>query len=188
MGAEITLLLQRLRAGDNDAFDELARHVYPELKAMARGRTRGKSEMGATVLVNETFLKLLKRGEITSADRAQFFGLSATIMRQVIIDEIKYATAAKRHGLKVTFGDQTTGEPSPAQTDMLLDIDRALDQLRDDHAQLVQVVECRYFVGYTTAETAEALAISPRTVERLWSDARRRLAALIENEQDSRDE
>jgi len=100
MASEVTLLLNRYRDGDTGALDELAQLIYPELKAMAARRTRGSAGLGATTLVNETFLKLLSGGELQPEDRQQFFGLAASIMRQVIVDEVRYVTAQKRCGEK----------------------------------------------------------------------------------------
>ena len=127
MGAEITLLLERYRDGDSGALDELAQIVYPELKAMARRRTRNQRDLGATALVSETFIKLLSNGSIDSEDRAQFFGLAATIMRQVIVDEVRYATAIKRDGNEVTFADTSVADTQAAEAETLLEIDRVLE-------------------------------------------------------------
>jgi RNA polymerase sigma factor (TIGR02999 family) len=179
VGAEVTVLLERYRNGDAGALNELAQLVYPDLKAMARRRTRNQGDMGATALVSETFLKLLSNGSISSSDRAQFFGLAATIMRQVIVDEVRYATAVKRDGNKATFADSSAADPQSAEAETLLEINRMLDKLGNDRPQLVQVFECRYFAGYTTAETAGVLGSSSRTVERLWSDARTHISALL---------
>src|SRR6056297_3203387 len=102
MTSQITLLLESHRAGDADALNRLATVLYPELKAMARRRTVGKPGLGATTLVQETFLKLLSGGELQPEDRRQFFALAATIMRQGIVDEGRCAMAGKRDGREVT--------------------------------------------------------------------------------------
>ena len=100
---EVTVLIREASNGNADALNRLADALYPELKAMARRRTPGGAGMGATTLVNETFVKLLSGGEIRADDRQQFFALAATIMRQVIVDEIRYFTANKRSGNNVTL-------------------------------------------------------------------------------------
>lgn len=182
MASEITLLLESHRAGDASALDRLAEVLYPELKAMARRRTRGSQGLGATTLVNETFLKLLSGGELKPEDRQQFFALAATIMRQVIVDEVRYATAAKRDGREVTFteGLGQARDETEAKAEFLLQVDEMLGILEAEDKRLVRVFECRYFAGLTTAETADALGVSGRSVERLWSSARTRIAALME--------
>jgi len=181
MSSEITQLLDACRAGNAGAMDRLAAILYPELKAMARRRTRGSQGLGATTLVNETFLKLLSGGELKPEDRQQFFGLAATIMRQVIVDEVRYATAGKRHGRQVTYTDSHAPDDIQANAEFLLQVDELLAVLEAEDERLVRVFECRYFAGLTTAESAEVLGMSPRSVERMWSAARSRIVALMKD-------
>lgn len=178
MSSEVTLLLNAYHDGDPQAFDDLTRLIYPELKAMARRRASG-SALGATTLVNETYVKLLSGGEVSSADRQQFFALAATIMRRVIVDEIRYATAEKRNGQSATFVEEKVPDESQASALFLIEVDRVLDLLVEDDPKLAQAFECRYFAGFTVAETAEALSVSERTAERLWSSSRARIAELM---------
>lgn len=178
MPTEVTLLLSAYRQGDDGAFDELARLIYPELKAMARRRSSG-SELGATTLVSETFVKLLSGGEVTAEDRQQFFALAATIMRRVIVDEVRYATADKRSGGRVSLAEDQVADESQASAEFLIEVDRVLDMLAAEDPQLARAFECRYFAGFTVAETAESLSVSERTAERLWSSARSRIAELM---------
>lgn len=179
MPSDITRLLNSYRAGQRSALDELTRRIYPELKAMARRRTRGKLGIGATTLVNETFVKLLSGGELKSEDRQQFFGLAAAIMRQVIVDEVRYATADKRRAEQLTFTDSMAADDDQARADFLIEVDRVLDQLAREDQRLAEAFECRYFAGFSTAETAERLGVSERAAERLWSAARSRIAELM---------
>lgn len=179
MSSEITLLLDAHRAGDADALDRLASILYPELKAMARRRTRDSAGLGATTLVSETFLKLLAGGELKPENRQQFFSLAATVMRQVIVDEVRYAAADKRDGREVTFTESAVATGGRSNAEFLLQVDEVLDTLGAEDERLARVFECRYFAGLTTAETAEALEVSERTAERLWSSARTRIAELM---------
>lgn len=179
MASEVTQLLEQYRDGDPVAFDALAQIIYPELKAMARRRTRGGDALGATTLVNETFVKLLEGGALKPKDRQQFFGLAATIMRRVIVDEVRHATAQKRSGPEVTFTEERVGDGNQEAGDFLLQVEELLKQLEREDEQLARVFECRYFAGFTTAETAEALGTSTRSAERLWSSARSRIAELM---------
>ncbi len=181
MASEITLLLESCRAGEPGALDRLAATLYPELKAMARRRTAGRPGLGATTLVQETFLKLLSGGELKAEDRRQFFGLAATVMRRVIVDEVRYATAGKRDGREVTLTESVMPSEAQEQAEFLLQVDEMLNVLEVEDARLARVFECRYFAGLTTAETAEALGVSERSAERFWSSARSRIAALIED-------
>jgi RNA polymerase sigma factor (TIGR02999 family) len=176
----VTILLEAHRNGDSSALNQLATILYPELKAMARRRSEGGAGSGATTLVNETFVKLLSGGDIQTEDRRQFFALAATIMRQIIVDEIRYVTADKRAGEDVTLAESVIGDDGHEKAEFLLQVDEMLNIVEQEDARLARVFECRYFAGLTTAETAEALEIAPRSVERLWSSARSRIATLIE--------
>ena len=174
------MLLEAHRNGDESALNELAALLYPELKSMARRRARGGAASGATTLVNETFLKLLSGGEIVTEDRKQFFALAATVMRRVIVDEIRYVTAGKRKGNEETLAETIVGDDAHENAEFLLQVDQMLGVLEQQDHRLARVFECRYFAGLTTAETAEALDVSERSVERLWSEARSRIAELID--------
>ncbi len=180
LAASVTVLLKAHRDGDGSALDQLATLLYPELKAMAQRRSRDSAGSGATTLVNETFLKLLSGGDLKAADRRQFFGLAATIMRQIIVDEIRYVMAGKRARKDVTFADTVMGDDGNEKAEFLLQVDEMLTIVEKEDDRLARVFECRYFAGLTTAETAEALDTSERSVERLWSTARSRIAELID--------
>ncbi|XOV85111.1 MAG: ECF-type sigma factor [bacterium] len=179
MASEVTLLLDRYKQGDTGAFDALAELIYPQLKTMAQNRTRGEGGLGATTLVNETFLKLLSGGDLQPDDRQQFFALAASIMRQIIVDEVRYTTAQKRSGNERTYTDTSVADPAQQDAEFLLQVDEILEHLEREDAQLARVFECRYFAGFTTTETSEALGLSTRSVERLWASARERIAALM---------
>ncbi|MDZ7670876.1 MAG: ECF-type sigma factor [Gammaproteobacteria bacterium] len=178
MPTEVTQLLRAHAEGDRAALERLAALVYPELKAMARRRAGG-ARMDATTLVNETFLKLLSSERIVAEDRKQFFGLMATIMRQLIVDEVRYLTAAKRGAPDVTFTESLAAANGGDEAEFLILVDRVLERLEGEDPKLARVFECRYFAGLTVAETAEALDLSQRSVERMWAAARERLADML---------
>ncbi len=177
MSDDITLLLGRHRQGDSTAFDELVRLLYPELRALAARRAQG-SDLSATTLLHETIARYISGEAVGSQDRQEFFGLAATIMRRVIIDEVRQASAAKRQGIAVTLDESQFADQAPS-AERLLAIDRALDALNRQDAQLRQVFECRYFAGYSTAETAAMLGHSARTTERMWREAKQWVAAEL---------
>jgi RNA polymerase sigma factor (TIGR02999 family) len=181
LASEITLLIHAHRDGDSDALDKLAALLYPELKSMARRRSKDSAKLGATTLVQETFVKLLSNGGLKPDDRQQFFGLAATIKRRIIIDEIRYYSASKRAGKDVSFVDTIMGSKAHENADFLLQVDEVLRIIETEDERLVRVFECRYFMGLTTAETAECLGVSTRSVERLWSGARSRIAEIMDD-------
>ena len=180
MSASVTVLLEAHRNGDGSALNQIATILYPELKSMARRRAAVGAGSGATTLVNETFVKLRSGGDLKTEDRRQFFALAATIMRQIIVDEIRYITANKRAREDVTLVNTVIGDDSHEKAEFLLQVDEMLGIVEQEDERLARVFECRYFAGLTTAETAEALDISERSVERAWSAARSRIAALID--------
>lgn len=178
---EVTVLLDAYRNGDESALDRLADILYPELKTMARRRASAGPGMGATTLVQETFVQMLSGGRLSSDDRKQFFGLAATIMRRIIVDEIRYVTAGKRDGKIVTLVETMIGDDAHEKAEFLLQVDEMLSVLESENAQHARVFECRYFAGLTTAETSDALGMSVRSVERAWSGARKRIASLMDD-------
>ena len=180
LSSSVTVLLKAHRDGDSAALNQLATILYPELKSMARRRAQGGAGSGATTLVNETFVKLLSGGDLRTKDRRQFFALAATIMRQIIVDEIRYITANKRARDDVTLVDTVIGDDGHEKAEFLLQVDEMLGIVEQENERLARVFECRYFAGLTTAETAEALDVSERSVERAWSAARSRIAELID--------
>lgn len=180
MAADVTGLLKAHVAGDASALDQLTALLYPELKAMARRRSRQGPGVGATTLVSETFVKLLSGGELKPTDRRQFFALTSTIMRQIIVDEIRYLKAGKRERQDVTLADTLMGDDAHVKAEFLLQVEESLKILETENPKLARVFECRYFAGLTTSETAEALDVSSRSVERFWSSARSRIAELMD--------
>jgi RNA polymerase sigma factor (TIGR02999 family) len=179
VASEFSHLLDAYRRGDLAAFDRLSTLVYGELKSMAQHWARSSPAMGATTLVNETYLKLLSASELTVEDKQQFMALAATIMRRVIIDEVRRVSAGKRKHVTATWTESRVPDQSEPPVEFLIELDEALSGLGAKDPRLLQVFECRYFAGYSTAETAEATNLSPRTVERLWHDGREYLAAAL---------
>lgn len=177
---DVTVLLREVNDGNEVAFERLAEILYSELKAMARRRAANGPGMGATTLVSETFLQLLSGGKVQSQDRRGFLALAATIMRRVIVDEIRYATAEKRVGQEVTLAETLIGDDAHEKADFLLQVDAMLSIVESEDERLARVFECRYFAGLTTAETADCLSLSERSVERLWSTSRKRIASLMD--------
>ena len=182
MTESVTVLLDAHRNGDASAMDRLAALLFPELKQVARRRAGSGRGSGATTLVQETFVKLLSGGSIKARDRQQFFALAATIMRQIIVDEIRYFTANKRAGNEVTLTQSVIGADSHEKALFLLQVNQMLEILEAEDSRLARVFECRYFAGLPAEETATALDTSTRSAERLWSEARARIAALIEQD------
>jgi RNA polymerase sigma factor (TIGR02999 family) len=172
---EITLLLNAYEAGDKAAFDRLVPLVYDELRRMAHRHLR-RGPRGATLdttgLVHEAYLKLALSPGLRLNDRGHLMAVTARAMRQVIVSRARARLARKRGGggVVVTLDEEQAGTtPAP---EWLLDLDRALDRLRERDEQLARVFECRFFAGLGEQETAEAMGVPLRTAQRAWLRAR----------------
>lgn len=165
---ETTALLRRWRGGQEDALHELMPRVYQELHILARrymGGERAGHTLQATALVNEAFVKMLG-ADVEWSERAHFIAVAARQMRRILVDHAKARRAHKRGGdaIRVTLDDGAIGQSDrPAD---LLSLDRALERLSETDDRKGTIVELSYFGGLTTAEIAEALALSSATVER----------------------
>ena len=172
---DVTRLLERLGEGDAAARSALIEALYGELEGLARGdlrRERSGHTLSATALVHEAWLKLADRRSQTWQNRAHFFGAASNAMRRILVDHARARDAAKRSGERVSL---TAIEGDLKQTpsfEEVLVIDSALAELAHVNNRIVRVVECRYFVGLTIPETAEALGVSHTTVSEDWRFAR----------------
>jgi len=176
---EISELLAARRMGDADALNRLLPLVYDELKRIARrqrGGKRGGNTLTTTALVHETFLRLVDQSQAEWEDRAHFLAVAARAMRQLLIDHARRHQAAKRGGawrpvaLDVDAVPVSTVADGRAET--LLTLDGALDRLAGLDERASRVVECRFFGGMTEPETAAALGVTERTVQRDWVKAK----------------
>jgi RNA polymerase sigma factor (TIGR02999 family) len=170
----ITDLLLQVRQGAPDAMDRLVPLVYGQLRRMAHRQLQGERPshtLGTTGLVHEAYLKLVDQTRIEWRDRGHFFALAARVMRQILVDYARRYRAQRRGGgmHRVAF---TEGPALEEQTELLLAVHEALRRLATVNERLSQVVECRYFAGLTEEQTAVALGVTARTVERDWVKAK----------------
>lgn len=172
---DVTQLLNRLEAGHTQAAEDLLPIVYAELRRLARARLakeRSPTVPEPTSLVHEAYLRLVGDHEVRWEGRAHFFGAAAEAMRRILIDRARRRASRKRGGRRqrVTLDDEVT--PAGPPDVELLALDAALDRLEARDPGLAQIVKLRYFAGLTVPETAEALNLSSRTVNRRWMAAR----------------
>jgi len=180
----ITELLLAYGQGIPGALDRLLEVLYPELRRVARrqlstiGRA-GDPVLDTGVVVQETYLKLVDGTRVSWRDRGHFLAVAARAMRQVIVDHARARRSQKR-------GDGIVHMPLDGQeaaivedADRILAVNEALERLGDADARMLKVVECRFFAGFTEAETAEALSVSEKTVEREWRRAKAWLRSSI---------
>ena len=172
---DITVLLSSVRNGDSAAMQQIIPLVYGELRKLA-GRymrlERPDHTLQPTALVNEAFLRRAQGQNITWENRAQFFGIAARLMRQILIDHAREHSAAKRgSGQKAMALDEGLVYSADKAGEMVA-LDDALQRLERLDARQSRIIELRFFGGLSVEETAEVMGISPRTVKREWSIAR----------------
>ena len=178
---EVTELLQRARAGEPEAWDQVVALIYDDLKRIARGVLggQGSATLNPTALVHDCYLRLSRAGAEGVVNREHFLSLAARAMRQLLLNHARDRVAAKRGG----GIDQTLlgGEDVEAdnEAEHLMALDGALTRLATVDERLVRVVECRVFAGMSEDETAASMGISLRSVQRLYADARAQLAVLL---------
>jgi len=183
--ATITQLLIRWRGGDRAALDELAPHVYSELRRLAKyylRQERPGHTLQASDLVHEAYLRLVDEKEIGWQNRAHFFGIAAVRMRHILVEHARGRQAAKRGGGEYRLSLSEADRLAEKRDVNLLALDDALRRLEAMDGQKARIVELRYFGGLTIEETAEVLKLSPATIKRDWSMARAWLRSEISHE------
>lgn len=172
---DITSLLRVWSDGDERAFERLIPLVYDELHRMALRYLAGERSnisFQATGLVNEVCLRLLGWDQVRWQNRGHFFGVSAQMMRRVLVDIARRRRAERRGGAIVHVPldqiDVACDEPDAE----LVAVDDALERLAVHDRRKARVVELRFFGGLSMEETAQALGVSPRTAQNDWAFAR----------------
>ena len=167
----VTALLRAWSDGDDGALARLTPLVETELRRLARGymgRERRGHTLQPTALVNEAFLRLTDARQVRWQDRAHFLGISARLMRRVLVDHARARGFRKRGGgaQRVTLEEGLIASPEPALD--LVALDRALEALAASDIRKSRVIELRFFGGLSVEETAEVLHVSPQTIKRDW--------------------
>jgi RNA polymerase sigma factor (TIGR02999 family) len=172
---DVTGLLLSWRQGDAAALDRLVPLVYDELRRVARRHLRGERPghvLQATALVHEVYLRLVDVDRMTLTSRSHFFGVAAGLMRQILVDHARRQRAEKRGGGVTMLSLDEVSPAAQATSVDVLALDEALDVLSSIDGRQCRVVELRFFAGLNIDEAADALGISPATVEREWALAK----------------
>lgn len=179
---EITLLLQRWRAGDRASEERIFELLLPQLRIIAARYLRNERldhTLQPTALVNEAFLRLVGAKDIDWKDRGHFLALTARIMRRYLVD----------HARKRFKGVLVSCEGLPedllsnySKLDLIVAVDEVLDELENKSSRQRIIVEMKFFLGLTDQETAEALKLSLRTFQREWHMARAWLFKRLKKE------
>jgi len=180
---QLTVLLKRMKAGDHGAREALFEAAYSELHHLAQSRLRrgGRNTvLDTTSLVHESFLRYVNVGELRAEDRRAFFSYASRVMRSVIVNAARDRLAEKRGGDRKPLTLSTgLAADIPQGEEMILHVHEALETLEQADERLAQVVQMRYFGGYSEREIADTLGMTERTVQRDWEKARIILAAAL---------
>jgi len=165
---QITGLLQRVHAGDQQALQAVIPLVYDELKKLAAGHLRREGKvrpLDTTALVHEAFLRLAHGQHPSYENRSHFYGIASRLMRQILVDLARGRATEKRSAMEeVHLAEIPDLGRQPDES--LLVMDEALERLTRTDPLKVQLIEMRYFGGMTAEESAEALTMSVHFVRR----------------------
>jgi len=180
---ELTRLLEQARGGDAHARGALFAAAYPDLQKLAHARLResGRSTMLDTrALVHESYLRYVQSGELRAEDRRAFFAYASQVMRSVVVNTARDRARQKRGAghRPLTLDTHAIGEVGAGDDDVLR-VHDALCALEAADERLAQLVQMRYFGGYSEEEVADTLGVTVRTVQRLWLKARVLLQAAM---------
>jgi RNA polymerase sigma-70 factor (ECF subfamily) len=171
---DVTVLLDALRNGQQDAEPRLFELVYADLERLARAylkKERPDHTFNATDLVHETYLRIAGM-ESGCQNRMQFFGFAAQAMRRILVDHARAHRAGKRgEGRRKIPLDEALFEPA-AGNENLLEVDEVLQRLAIKDPALARLVELRYFVGLSVKDIAVIFKVSDKTVKRAWQLAK----------------
>ena len=182
-GQAVTQLLRAWSDGDERALERLLPLIEAELRRLARAymiRERRGHTLQTTALVNEAFVRLVDARRVSWQNRAHFLGISARLMRRVLVDHARARGYQKRGGGVQKLSLDEAMAVSPAPDINLLALDRALEALTTVAERKSRVVELRFFGGLSVEETAEVLHVSPDTVKRDWRLAKLWLLRQLE--------
>ena len=179
----ITLLIEAANSGDTDALNRIFAALYPELHSLARSRLRRTQPftlLDTTALLHESYLRLVKLGQLKVENRAHFLAYAARTMRSIVVDFARSRLAERRGGGAQELSlDTEIASGVHAPEEEIVRVHDALTDLAQVDERLVRVVEMRYFGGLTEEEIGAALGVTERTVRRDWEKARLLLAIAL---------
>jgi RNA polymerase sigma factor (TIGR02999 family) len=178
----LTDLLRAAHSGQREAAERAYRVLYPELCRIARAHLRAHRAdtlLDTRGLVLEGYLNLLKVDGALFENRRHFYAYAAKVMRRIVIDFAR-RRQSQRHGGAAARAMLTTGiADMEKDIGAVMDVERLLEELERIEPVAADIVEMRYFGGYSDAEIAEALGVTDRTVRRHWEKARAFMLAQL---------
>jgi RNA polymerase sigma factor (TIGR02999 family) len=181
----LSSLVETAERGDRGAADALFTALYGELHRLARrelSRRGSGVTLGATALLHEAYMDISSRDALAFPDRARFMGYAARVMRGLIIDYARNRQAQKRGGLFELTAIKTDVAGAIPDAAELTKLGEALDELATVDARLANVVDLKFFCGFTFEEIAAMAGVSERTVQRDWEKARIYLHRVLREE------
>ncbi|MEP6569511.1 MAG: sigma-70 family RNA polymerase sigma factor [Acidobacteriota bacterium] len=172
---DVTRMLLAWSAGKTGAEESLFQLVYDELKRIARQYLRKESEghtLQPTALVHEAYMRMVDQTRVNWQNRAQFYGVAATMMRRILVNHARGLAAEKRGGATKRLSLEEASFSQADNASDLLALDEALTNLAKFDERKSRVVELLYFGGLENKEAAEVLGVSEKTVQRDWQMAR----------------
>lgn len=158
------------------AADDLVVKLYDELRTLARAhlrRERTGHTLSTTALANEAYLRLVQQHSLGGVNRSEFFTAASAAMRRILVDSARARLRIKRGaGADVVALDEVEQFLSVDEAEEMVSLDDALERLKVANPRGAAVVESRFFTGLSLEETAEALGVSSKTVQRDWLAAR----------------
>jgi len=178
----ISALVASTESGDRSAADALFTALYDELHVLAQrqlARRGSDLTLGVTTLLHEAYLDMAKREGAVFPDRGRFMAYAARVMRSLILDYVRDHRAQKRGGaFQITTLDEDAA-PAPSTEPDLEGVGAALEKLTALDPSLAEVVDLKFFCGFSLAEIAEMRGVSERTIQRRWGKARIYLRSVL---------
>jgi len=173
---DVTALLGDWSRGNRTALDQLLPLVYAELRRVAARQLRNERAdhtLQPTALIHEVYIRLVDQRQVDWQNRAHFFGVSAQVMRRILVDHARRHGASKRgEGVRCVSIDEAKDVAAASNDIPIVALDYALDRLEKVDSALAKIVELRAFGGLTIEEAAHVLSVSPSTVKRDWRTAK----------------
>jgi RNA polymerase sigma factor (TIGR02999 family) len=177
--SDVTQILSQIESGDPSAADQLLPLVYTELRRLATAKMAKESPgqtLQATALVHEAYIRLIGSEDQPGWNsRGHFFGAAAEAMRRILIENARRKQRLRHGGGRKRLDLDEQDLAADQDSEKLLALDTAIEALSEETPDVAEVVKLRYFAGLTIEQTAAALDISVRTVNRHWTYARARL-------------
>jgi RNA polymerase sigma factor (TIGR02999 family) len=173
--SDFTRVLERVQRGEAHAAEELLPLVYADLRRLAAQKMAGQPAghtLQPTALVHEAYLRLAGSSRPYWENRAHFFAAAAEAVRHILVDRARRKARIRHGGDWQRVHMESVDLPNPEDSDVVLAVSEALDQLAQHDPVSADLIKLRFFVGLSTVEAARMLGLSERTAKRTWAYAR----------------